>query len=405
MRRIITDDTDARAMRRWIIAVFLAAFVALTASVVSDTSDGASEYTVSGTVADGSDGLGDVLVTIVDVSGVSHTDTTDASGAYSVSGLTGAGSISISFKCSGYTPTSVPSGFTDSGDGTYAVTVSGILSTYALGEVGMSKTVLIGYVLNAGDDSTVPLDLVLVTVTDAVGNVTTAYTDSNGMFSIAIGSIYDLKITFMKDGYFIIAWPTFATENASSGEIVLSMKGTISDIGLTYNIQPTTVDGIRTYTLKSETSDVSFKMSEAVGSVNVEISDASGQVLRGATVKLQSSDGMTKYSGTTDYNGSCVLTDVSVGDYKLVVTLNGFEDYDGVTVDVTKGSNSLNVVMEEKSVNTFMGITNSHILMVIAIVIGSILIVIGYLLCTRTWRPKLENRDGEPPIRPGPGSP
>ena len=90
---------------------------------------------------------------------------------------------------------------------------------------------------------------------------------------------------------------------------------------------------------------------QRVGTLYGRVADQLGGVVLNATVTLQDSKGSIK-SATTNREGDFEISDLTPGDYSLVVTATTFEPYENGKVSVATGRQLLNITLSVPEVNT-----------------------------------------------------
>jgi len=87
------------------------------------------------------------------------------------------------------------------------------------------------------------------------------------------------------------------------------------------------------------------------------VSDASGAVIAGVTVQVRSADGSIQRSTQSDRTGSFVLSRLPAGDYRLVVSLAGFETKEiPVSIETTEALAPFRVSLSVGSVSTTINV-------------------------------------------------
>ncbi len=83
---------------------------------------------------------------------------------------------------------------------------------------------------------------------------------------------------------------------------------------------------------------LSLSAQQITGNIRGAVTDASGAVMRGATVTARQAETGLSRSTTTDRNGNYVLLELPVGHYRLQVAAKGFQEYvqDGITLNVNE---------------------------------------------------------------------
>jgi len=247
-----------------------------------------------------------------------------------------------------------------------------------------------GYVVETDATGNAPMANVGVTITDASKTTYSGATNTAGYFCITVGSLTGLTIEFTHIGYTVRSCPAAITQTANG--LSLSVAG----------ITPTTrtEEGVTIYTYmitSDSTSDLScVVMSSTVGVVVVTVTNGA-KVLADAQVTLTSAtDSGLRYTGTSDSSGRLVFSDVQTGYYYLSATSNGFYDSSTTTVTVEDGYSYFSVDMQQKTVDTYFGMTLSHILMIVGIIFGLIMAIVAWLLYRR-GQVALDSSDLEEP--------
>jgi hypothetical protein len=99
--------------------------------------------------------------------------------------------------------------------------------------------------------------------------------------------------------------------------------------------------------------------------------------LKNAIVSLYTSSSQVK-SEETGSNGKCVIENVDYGTYTLKVTCNGYQNYSS-QITITDGDIPV-IVLTEKEVPTFYGMTTYHALLIVGVTVGLILVMIAYTM-------------------------
>lgn len=142
-------------------------------------------------------------------------------------------------------------------------------------------------------------------------------------------------------------------------------------------------DASGNYVLSSHLTS-SIVISDAKVQVEITVTGNSGPV-NGAEVSIY--NGQKKVaSGYTDYRGICKFSSpILLGTYELKIVCEGCENF-VEKIDITKTATQFSTNIEEKGVPTVLGLTAYHILMVFGVIIGLILVVVAYVLSSRTWK-------------------
>lgn len=86
------------------------------------------------------------------------------------------------------------------------------------------------------------------------------------MFTIPIGSRYNLEMGFSREGYTPVPGLNFMYMIGNS--VLFDLNGTIQDIGATYGIPSKTAAGVTTYTISSQ---FPILLSPSTGDVTVNV--------------------------------------------------------------------------------------------------------------------------------------
>lgn len=92
--------------------------------------------------------------------------------------------------------------------------------------VKMTESYLSAYLMESGSSKDIPLANVKVSLTDGLKQTYSALTDSEGNFTIPIGSRYDLELSFALEGYAPIPGINFMTVDAD-GIVSFDLLGSI----------------------------------------------------------------------------------------------------------------------------------------------------------------------------------
>ena len=383
------------------------AFVAgqSTGSEASDTDPTAVEYTVTvrglvlgETYSDNTQTTESLLGVNVTIywDGGSATGITDRNGEFEIDNVPEDTAVTISFAYPGKTVVRWYGSIMKevSGSDRFSITIQRTWSdTYDLRDypVTMRDTKLELQVMTESSGGNIPLSGTTVTILDAFGQADVQNTDKDGNVSLSIGSVYGLRIAVdYPDGYSFIPGLFFMNViNSGTGEwVIFDLVGEYDPLGVSYSIPKTdySTEG-RIYTIGDP-----LLVSASTATVTISVYDSNKTPLQGATVTLQHTENPNiKYTVITDRNGTASFLSVTTATYSLTIQVNGFEEYNGGTVDVIKGAIPLpDAIMTPKTVTTWFGINLSHVMMIVGIFIGVILAIISILLFTRHLKGTLE---------------
>lgn len=247
----------------------------------------------------------------------------------------------------------------------------------AAGAATTSGYEIAGYVVETDATGNAPMSGVGVVITDAAKNTYSGSTDATGYFCITVGSLTGLTVEFVHSGYTVRSCPTAITQTANG--LALSVTG----------ITPTarTEEGATIYTYLITSGSASglscVVMSSTVGVVVVTVTNGT-KVLADAQVTLTSAtDSGLRYIGTSDGSGRLVFNDVKTGYYYMSATSTGFYDSMTSTVTVEDGYSYFSVDLQQKAVDTYFGMTLSHILMIVGVIFGLVMALVAWLLFRR----------------------
>lgn len=239
-----------------------------------------------------------------------------------------------------------------------------------------------GIICEVGDSDPVPSPEVTVTLVSN-GTEYTGETDENGRFTIPLtvdtGSM-TVQFRCSVSGYSIFGLP----------DCMSTVNGT-TYIDLN-EVTPELVSGTYVYNTCSDTLH-SILLSDTAVTVTFTVTDIEdSKVLRHAEITLINKN--LKFSGTTNEDGICSFSSkIPIGDYSLSVHCDGYESYSAETFTISKTSTQSTVQLTSKEMTTYLGLTLYHLLMVFGVVLGLVLVVISYVLCTRSWK-KTDSNDG-----------
>jgi hypothetical protein len=233
-----------------------------------------------------------------------------------------------------------------------------------------------GWVAEGGGLGKVPVEGVLVTITDGSGAAYDATTNSSGYFRIGISTPSNLKISFDLYGYMIISCPN-TTAQAGSDAFILNLTSS------------TYTNATRTYRITSEIDGMqSAIMSPITGSVTGFVLYEKGPVKNiNVTLTTTSASKQVQYSSKTDDSGYFEIK-CPVGAYALTTSGQGFRHNDKMDVDVTSGTKTLdNITIEKSAQQKHLGMDLAHLLMLIGVIVGILLAASAWLLSKRMNEP------------------
>lgn len=214
-------------------------------------------------------------------------------------------------------------------------------------------------------------------------------TDEEGYFNIKISdnllidTTKKVEFSFELSGYSVFALPDTMT----------SLEQLDSNGGA--NATPVAEIDLSKCTKKASTGKVTYTATDdaqhciLLGDTYVTVSftvtdNATGTAIRNAEITLKNAG--NTYFGKTNYDGVCTISSrVLIGTYELTIKCDGYVLYEG-TVVITKSVSKLSVGMDQKEPTMYLGMTLYHLMMVIGVTVGLCLVVISYVLCTRTWK-------------------
>ncbi len=185
---------------------------------------------------------------------------------------------------------------------------------------------LTGYVYDESDD---PLEDVSVTISEVEESINTEYnyivsTDEDGYYSVSVADGLPYVLTYEKDGYVTVETLYEPTDEQEDGENI-------------------------------KLEDIDLEQMKLMGTV---VDAETGEGLSEVTVTAERDDAIEKYisvSGTTNSNGSFVVSIATEGDYNVTFGLEGYENVT-VSAAMTQGSHtdmgtiSLTVSDDEKMI-------------------------------------------------------
>jgi len=211
-----------------------------------------------------------------------------------------------------------------------------------------------------------------VTIFESVGNnQSSGMTDSNGHFSVGVNSNVNLRISFTKEGYTIIACDNTTPIDGSTMFNLDLSKAEFSLVSSTYTI---------TGPINSMNCAI---MSQTIGSVSGKVS-YSNNIVKEATIILTSNEGL-RLSTTSNSDGSYRI-DCPTGEYRLKVVCKGFQDYEyDEDITITAGyTANKDVLLTRTPPNLILfGMDYVHILMLIGIAIGMTMAFLVYVKSRR----------------------
>lgn len=202
---------------------------------------------------------------------------------------------------------------------------------------------------------------------NSVGSGTTS-SDDKGRFTIDMDSIpTNCYIAFSLNKYGLRSLSKYASETETEK---------VDDNGLTaYRLSlptPTTTTDesgkiIHTYLITSEKADglSCFTMATTTGEIIISVTYEGSGVI-GAKVELT---GYKTFYGKTNSTGIFKMDGLTIGEYDLTVSADGFEP-EKTTVKIVKGSSSEQVKLTKKDAATYLGMDLSHFLMFAGIILG-----------------------------------
>ena len=234
-----------------------------------------------------------------------------------------------------------------------------------------------GVIVESGDSGPVAVKGVDVTIKQGTTTSATFTTLADGVFSINftdLDTTVPLEITVSKDGFSVFYYPSCMNENELNHKLEIDLS----------SVDHSTVSGKEVFTITAAT-DLShgIVISDTRVPAAFTVTKGSEGTIFDAQITL--TNGTTTYTGRTAYDGTCTIKNVLIGNYDLRVTCDGYEQYNG-NVNISKNTGQLSVVMTQKEMPTYLGMTLYHILMIFGIAISLVLVIIAYVLCTRTWK-------------------
>ncbi len=101
----------------------------------------------------------------------------------------------------------------------------------------------------------------------------------------------------------------------------------------------------------------SLLFAQGITQLSGTVIDTSGGVIAGATVQVRSANGTVQITTQTDVNGSFIISRLSAGNYRLVVSSPGFESKEiPVTIGTTEATAPLRISLAVGSVSTTINV-------------------------------------------------
>jgi hypothetical protein len=101
----------------------------------------------------------------------------------------------------------------------------------------------------------------------------------------------------------------------------------------------------------------SLLFAQGITQLSGTVIDTSGGVIAGATVQVRSANGTVQITTQTDVNGSFIISRLSAGNYRLVVSSSGFESKEiPVTIGTTEATAPLRISLAVGSVSTTINV-------------------------------------------------
>ncbi|MDR0309334.1 MAG: carboxypeptidase-like regulatory domain-containing protein [Candidatus Methanoplasma sp.] len=230
-----------------------------------------------------------------------------------------------------------------------------------------------GYVASSGGSGKIPMEGVIVAITDGQGQTFQSSTDSNGFFRVGIVNNVNLTISFTIFGYGISTCPN--TTLQPDGTLTLELSTA------QYN------SATRTYTITSPVSGMQCAlMSSSNGDVRGVVSFEGGRI-KNATVSLTHTGGEGVYTTHTNSDGFYEIR-CPVGTYVLTVSCQGFNPSEDVSVNVTGIASTVNISLEKAELQKYLGMDTAHILMLVGVIISIILAVAAWMMSKRMNGPR-----------------
>ena len=101
----------------------------------------------------------------------------------------------------------------------------------------------------------------------------------------------------------------------------------------------------------------SFLFAQRIPKLSGTVIDTSGAVIVGATIQVRSPSGTVQTTTQTDANGSFIISGLSAGSYRLVVSNAGFETKEiPITIETTEAQAPLRIALAVSSVSTTVNV-------------------------------------------------
>lgn len=242
-----------------------------------------------------------------------------------------------------------------------------------------------GLICEAGQSGPIPAEDVEVTLTYNEKQFT-GKTDGFGYFQIKISdeSTIDtakkVQFDFKFDGYSIFALPDTMSlvKNLYSNSTEPSINS-VAEIDLS----TLTPDEKGIYTITNDEQHcILLGNTYVTGSITV-VNSVTGSVVRNAEIVLK--NGENTYIAYTNSEGICTIESIRIGTYSITIKCDGFESYAG-SVEISKSSLKLSFELDQKVPTTYLGMTLYHLMLIFGVSVGLCLVIISYVLCTRTWK-------------------
>ncbi len=241
-----------------------------------------------------------------------------------------------------------------------------------------------GLICEVGQSGPIPAVDVVVTLTYNEKQFT-GETDENGYFQIKISDESTIDTTkkvqfdFKFDGYSIFALPDTMSlvENSFKNSLDPSINS-VAEIDLS---TLTPEKGI--YTITNDVQHcILLGNTYVTGSITV-VNSVTGSVVRNAEIVLKNGD--NTYIAYTNSEGICTIDSIRIGTYSITIKCDGFNTYEG-SVEISKSSLKMSFELNQKEPTTYFGMTLYHLMLIFGVSVGLCLVIISYVLCTRTWK-------------------
>lgn len=195
----------------------------------------------------------------------------------------------------------------------------------------------------------------------------------NGVFTIVLsvehtGTDYeDIYVEIEKSGYTVRSLPGSITKD-STGTMILNIDST---------------SGTEFIITASNDKEHAITIMNTSVTTTVTVTGTDGIALQNANVTLT---GATKFVGWTDYRGIASFTSVPIGPYDIMISCNGYETYTEKDVEISTTENRISKDLVEKEPATYFGLSLYHMFMVFGVSLGMMLVVVAYILVSRTWK-------------------